>query len=29
MAQTMVILVNVPCALEKKVCSADFGWNGL
>ena len=23
------VLVNVPCALEKKVYSSAFGWNGL
>jgi len=25
----MLFLENVPCALEKKVCSSEFGWNVL
>ena len=29
MTQDVVILENIPCALEKKVYSSAFGWNVL
>ena len=29
MPQMWSILKNIPCALEKKVCSSAFGWNVL